>query len=313
MKLAPNSYLGSPGRPSWSADGKKVALSLNREAVIVERESNTVLTRIGPEDSTVGAPKFSPTGEALAYDIYQPETKKWGIKVSRPDGSDPELIVAHGRSPQWSPDGKKIAFNSYTDDFQTKVSVVDPDGDNQHEVSEQPHFKDFSWSPDGKQIAYEAAPMSGFELRTTNLESGEEKVLSNGDDGAYWDRTPSWSPSGQTIVFERRHKQFPAGSIWSVDPETGLEKTLFQKFADAVDPIFSPDGKNLIFGSNHGGRGNLDLFSMNLDNLEVSQLTNLPGDEHSPAFSPDGQTIAFLNTNQRKESGQRQSLHFQDL
>ena len=58
MKVSPNRYLGSPGRPSWSADGKRVAVSLNREAVIVDRESEAVTSRVGPEGANVGAPQY---------------------------------------------------------------------------------------------------------------------------------------------------------------------------------------------------------------------------------------------------------------
>ena len=222
-------------------------------------------------------------------------------------------MVDHGRHPQWSPDGEKLAFSSYTDDFQTKVSTVRPDGTEQKVVSDLPHATDFEWSPDGKLIAYEAGALSGYQLRTVDVETGTEKVLSDGDGGVFWDRTPTFSPSGQTIVFERRYKQFPAASLWTVETETGQEKLLLQEFADVVDPTYSPDGKSLVFGSNHGGRGGLDLFRMDLDDLSLTQLTDQRGDEHSPAFSPDGHSIAYLNTDRRRDAGERQELHFTDV
>lgn len=308
-----NSYSGSPGRPSWSPDGTRVAVNLNRQALIVERETGSVLTRIGPEGANLGVPQFSPDGTQLAYDLYTetPSGKKqWAIQVSDPSGLNPNFVVEHGRRPRWSPDGEKLAYASYTDDYQTKVSVVNLDGSADREVSAKPYANDFSWSPDGSKIAYEAATEEGYQLRTTDLTSGEEKILSNGDSGAYWDRSPEWSPSGETIAFERRHRQFPAASLYTVGTETGQEKVLHQALADVVDPVYSPDGKSLVFGSNHGRRPGLDLFRMDLDDLSLTQLTDLPGDEHSPAFSPDGQTIAYLNTDRRRDSQDRHRLHF---
>lgn len=311
MSVRPQSYLG---RPSWSADSKRVAVKLNQKAVIVEKDTSTVLSEIGPKDSHVGDPSFSPDGSKVTYGVYTKlpgkEKKQWAIAVANPDGSEPEIVVQHGRKPLWSPDGKKLAYSSYTDDFQTKVSVVDVASKENRVVSPRPHFTDYSWSPDGTEIAYEATNEVSYDLRVVDTESGEENILTNGDDNSYYDRSPVWSPSGNTLVFERRHKQFPAGSLWSVDTETGLEKQLFQKFSDAVDPIFSPDGQSIVFGSNHGGRGGLDLFSMDLDDLSIKQLTDLPGDEHSPSYSPDGKTIAFLNTDRRRESGKRTEIHF---
>jgi Tol biopolymer transport system component len=316
MTISPRSYLGSPGRPSWSTDSSKVAVNLNRQAVVVDRESERIQTRIGPEGANIGAPQFSPISDKLLFDIYTSvpgaDKKQWAIQVANADGSEPTFLVDHGRTPQWSPDGSRIAFSSYTDDFQTKVSTVNADGTEQRVVSERPHASDFSWSPDGTKIAYEAANDKTYDLRTVDLESGIEKTLSDGEDGTYWDRSPAWSPTGQTIAFERRHKRFPAGSLWTVEADTGLEKQLFQKFADVVDPVYSPDGQTLVFGSNHGGRGGLDLFSMDLENLQVTQLTDIPGDEHSPSFSPDGRTLAFLNTDRKRPSQARHQLHFRE-
>lgn len=315
MTVQPQSYTGSPGRPSWSADSKKVAVRLNRKAVLVNKDDQTVFSEIGPKDANIGAPQFSPDGTKLAYDIYTEvpgaEKKQWAVAVSDSQGKNQEILADHGRRPRWSPDGEQLAFSSYTDDFQTEVSVVDVQSKEQRVVSQRPYYTDFSWSPDGSKIAYEATNDVAFDLRTVELESGEEKILTNGDNNAYTDRSPVWSPSGKTIVFERRHKRFPAGSIWSVEAESGVEKQLFQRFSDAVDPVFTADGKTLIFGSNHGGRGGLDLFAMDLNDLSIAQLTDLPGDEHSPSISPDGKTIAFFNTDRRRETGERTRLHFQ--
>lgn len=317
MTIRPTHYLGSPGRPSWSADGKKVAVNLNRRAVVVEKDTATITATIGPEGANVGAPQFSPDGQHLAYDIYTlppgAEKKKWAIQVAKADASEPEFLVNHGRRPRWSPDGESLAFSSYTDDFQTKVSVVGADGQNQRVVSQEPQSSNFTWSPDSGSIAYEAATMEGFQLRTHDLSSGAETIISKGDDYSHWDRSPMWAPSGRSLAFERRNKQFPAASLWMVDAQGNQEKVLLQEWADVVDPVFSPDGQSLVFGSNHGGRGGLDLFSMDLNDLSLTQLTDLPGDEHSPAFSPDGESLAYFNTDRKRESGDRHRLHFYDL
>jgi Tol biopolymer transport system component len=312
----PNRYLGSPGRPSWSADGERVAVRLNRQAVVVERDTREVSLQLGDENSNIGAPQFSPDGTRLAYDTYTQTPggkKQWAIQIADAHGESPRFVVDHGRHPQWSPDGEKLAFSSYTDDFQTKVSTVNADGTDEKEVSQLPHATDFDWSPDGKLIAYEAGATSGYELRTVDVENGVEKVLSDGDGGVFWDRSPTFSPRGQTIVFERRYKQFPAASLWTVETQTGREKLLLNEFADVVDPIYSPDGKSLVFGSNHGGRGGLDLFRMDLQDLSLTQLTDQPGDEHSPSFSPNGESLAYFNSDRNRPSGQRQQLHFTEL
>ena len=159
----------------------------------------------------------------------------------------------------------------------------------------------------------EAVGADHYEMHTINLENGEDRFLTDGDGGQYTDRSPAWAPSGRTIAFERRHKRYPAASLWTVDVESGQPKQLFQKLADVVDPVFSPDGKTLVFGSNHDRRGGLDLMSMDVATLKITPLTDLKGDEHSPSFSPDGTTIAYLNTDQRRPSEDRTELHFLKL
>ncbi len=66
-----------------------------------------------------------------------------------------QLITSPGTDsdPSWSPDGKKIAFNSGRDDgenqFQfTKIYVMNADGSGQHRITDGP-LRDLypSWSP----------------------------------------------------------------------------------------------------------------------------------------------------------------------
>jgi Tol biopolymer transport system component len=69
-----------------------------------------------------------------------------------PDGTEKRQLTFDGENgrPDWSPDGRKIAFMSIRDG-KAWVAVMDPDGSNQKLLAEglAP-----DWSPDGKQIAF---------------------------------------------------------------------------------------------------------------------------------------------------------------
>ena len=298
MRIQPSAYPASNGRPSWSPDNQRVVVQLKDKVELHDKDQGLVSNDVLQVASPTSSPSFSPEGDRLTFSSYNRGTRKWEISVSNADGSEPQVVAKHGRFPNWSPDGKSIAYSGYTADrLNTKLALVNSDGSQDGLVSEVDVSQGIEWRPDSSSIVYEAVDTSGYQIRL-HTPGGEDRPLTNGFGGEFRDSNPQWSPSGQTVAFERRHKQFPAAQLWSVDPNTGLEKQLFNKWSDVIDPIYSPDGESLVFGSNHG-KGNIDLFQMDLDTLDIQRLTDLPGDEHSPSFSPNGETLAFIHSDRK--------------
>ena len=118
--------------------------------------------------------------------------------------------------PDWSPDGKKIIFTSHavTDDqtnsATAEIYVIDAKGKgkprrltNNTEEERAP-----DWSPDGKLILYscrkgeivEGRLFGTFELCVMNADgSGQKRITNN----RVAELTPSWSPDGKQIFFQR--------------------------------------------------------------------------------------------------------------
>jgi hypothetical protein len=74
------------------------------------------------------------------------------------------------------------------------------------------------WSPDGRRVLYAARRDGLWNVHWTDVESGEERRLT--DHGRVRDavRTPAWSPSGDRVAYERIET---TGSIWLIDLEPG--------------------------------------------------------------------------------------------
>ena len=109
--------------------------------------------------------------------------------------------------PSWSPDGRRIAFDSFRDE-NSEVYVMNADGSGQTRLTNHPaHDFGPSWSPDGGRIAF-ASERDGNSFASDHDGNVEIYVL-NADgsgqtrltDNPAYDDTPSWSPDGGRIAF----------------------------------------------------------------------------------------------------------------
>jgi len=76
-------------------------------------------------------------------------------------------------SPSWSPDGKKIAFDSYRDG-NGEIYVMNADGSGQINLTNNPADDGItSWSPDGKMIAFVSGRDGNDEIYVLNINAQE--------------------------------------------------------------------------------------------------------------------------------------------
>ena len=100
---------------------------------------------------------------------------------------------------------------------------------------------------------------------------------------------PSWSPDGRWIAVAMN------GSIWKVDPETGLahEISYNKKYHSAPD--WSPDGQWIAYTADDGGT-TIQLEVVNVNTQRVHTLTSDEFIYTDPVFSPDGSQLAYVST-----------------
>lgn len=155
--------------PSWMPDGRSVVVvdaaapggsTLYR--IDLESGGSTALT--DPSKMLVGMPSVSPNGKAVAFAGQLNEGQKYDQTKNQiwlmPMGGEPVSVSAgQGRQPDWSPDGRWLAFASGRGDpaGHHAVFVVDRAGRNltqltDHDVNAQHP----AWSPDGKWLVFSA-------------------------------------------------------------------------------------------------------------------------------------------------------------
>lgn len=121
--------------------------------------------------------------------------------------------------PTISPDGSKIAFQSFVDG-NWEIFVMDSDGRNIKPLSLNP-TDDIqpAWSPDGQKIAFASRRTGNWEIFTMDPDGGNVKNLTiNLAD----DQKPTWSPDAKEIAFQSNRTG--RWEIWRMKAVDGAEQ-----------------------------------------------------------------------------------------
>jgi TolB protein len=195
--------------PTWSPDGTRIAFRTDR----TDRNDDSEIWLMNADGSdrhrlTRGmSPAWSPDGSKIAYaspgEILCPPGRGLrctGISIMNVDGSGQHRLpnTDGGEYPSWSPDGKRIVFNSNLV-TQHAMSIIDVDGSRVVDLSSVGEGWQVDWSPDGRSILFTSHrdhPDNYTDIYVMRPDGSGVKRLT--DMRAY---TPAWSPDGSHIVF----------------------------------------------------------------------------------------------------------------
>jgi Tol biopolymer transport system component len=173
-------------------------------------------------------PSIARHGNRLAYVVGAQNENLWQIDLaglnSPATAALPTRVVYSSRSqrnPMYSPDGRKLAFNSNRTG-PDEIWVSDADGRNPVQLTRCRTFSGSPrWSPDGSFIAFDSRMNGNPEIYVVPAEGGPP------EGGRVWritnnpaeDVVPSWSSDGKWIYFSsNRNGEF---QIWKVSAATG--------------------------------------------------------------------------------------------
>ena len=185
--------------------------------------------------------------------------------------------------PEWSPNGKKIAFVGERGPFSSDILVMNPDGSEERRVTTNPDFSFGdapAFSPDGKKIAFASDrttgegvdnPTGDTEIFTVNLDGTGLTQLTHNAVREH-DNQPDFSPDGRRIAFVSNRDQLPG--IFTMSSDGSNDRLRSRGPATVFEyPSFSPDGKRVAFTSNQNGGD--DIYSMDTDSTAQRRLTHL--------------------------------------
>jgi Tol biopolymer transport system component len=180
------------------------------------------------------------------------DTNIWRIDLQGPDRKPgvPFKFIYSTRNdeiPAFSPDGKKIAFNS--DRSGTwGIWICNSDGSNPVQINTGGGRA--KWSPDGQTIALDMDDVEGnSDVYVINASGGTPRRLTT--DPAQ-DSYPSWSPDGQSVYFKSDRSGVP--QLWKVPASGGAAAQITGIAARDVDmPQISPDDKYVFYSTGYPG------------------------------------------------------------
>ena len=233
--------------------------------------------------------QVSPDGKRVVYTVKQAvmDDGKSGylshIYVVNASGTFTIQLTGGDKScddPQWSPDGKQIAYLSKKIG-KRNLWIISPEGKAMAQLTDmKTDVTSFKWSPDSKRIAFTAKDAPTPEEEKAKKDKNDTRVVDENfkmsrlyvvpaataaktigrvlTTGNY--NVPAtgragydWSPDSKTIVFTHTKApladDWPSADISFVEVESQKVRPFMATGAAEFSPFYSPDGKWIAFAS----------------------------------------------------------------
>ncbi len=265
----------------------------------------------------VSDPQIAPQGDWIVYrrmgfDIMEDKAvgNLWMIKS---DGSQHQKLTSREvseSSPEWSPQGDRLAFVSGTDEG-SEIFVYWIATGKIAKISQLPFSPgSLTWSPDGDQLA--------FSMNVPQAAPVLAKMPAK-PKGAKWADTPRITDRLYHEADGRGYIDPGFSHVFVIPAEGGAARQITSgDFNHRGTLSWAANGRKIYFSANRNDDWeydfrNSEIYSVDVNTKEIIALTDRKGPDSNPLVSPNGRYIAYVGNADKVQAYQVDKLQLMNI